>query len=129
MAADTEYDEYWCVCDVDDTSAADLKKAQQKAGKVGMGLAISCRSFEVWLASHWGMISTAEITSERQAILLVQKHHRSYSSRSKFVPFDILLPKTGDAITNSAWLQRQGLDNPSTSVHILIEKLFQRLRS
>lgn len=126
--ADSEYDEYWCVCDVDDTSQDDLSRARQKAQAEGLALALSCRSFEVWLALHWQKISTAEITSEKEAVALVAKHHKKYSARLKIVPFEILLPRTDDAIANSTWLEHRGHSNPSTDVHKLVERLQAKRR-
>jgi hypothetical protein len=122
-AVDDGYDEYWCVFDVDDTSISDLNDAIQKSAANGMSLAISCRSFEVWLACHWGKISTAAILTEKQAVKLVSAHHSSYTTKKKSVSFDDIIDLTDDAIKNAEWLETQNCSNPRTDVHKLVSKL------
>jgi hypothetical protein len=124
---DREHDEFWCVCDADDTSAGDLSAARDLALKVGIELCLSTRCFEVWLACHWGKISTAPVMTEADARQLVGKHHPPYLKGPKFVPFRLLSPLTVGAIANAKWLEGQDLQNPATDVHRLIEKLIERL--
>jgi hypothetical protein len=83
--ADSSQEEIWCVCDADDTSSKDLKNAFSLAERNGVNLCLSVRSFEVWLALHWGKISVAPLTCERDAVALVRKcHSNTIKKRSSF---------------------------------------------
>lgn len=126
---DTEHDEFWCVCDVDDTPKGDLQEAKILAARSGISLGISTRSFEVWLALHWGKISTREITCRKEAIELVAAYHPSFGQRAKSIAFPVLLPRTDGALANAIWLEGRGLLNPATTVHALVAKLRDRLRA
>ncbi|MRI57501.1 RloB domain-containing protein [Methylobacterium sp. DB1607] len=123
------FDEVWCVCDVDDTSAADMAKAVQFAERHKIKLCASLRSFEVWLALHWGEVSLAEIRTEKDAVALVAKHYPAYTAKSKSIPFSELLPLTGRACQNAKWLEKQGVENPATMMHKLAELLVNILES
>ena len=129
MLADDEAEEFWCVCDVDDTTLSDLSKALAIARKHKMRVCLSRRSFEVWIALHWDRISTAEIANEQQARRLVATRFPAYRRGPKLVPFDVLFPLTDDAITNAEWLERQGCANPSTTVHELVRELLPLVSS
>lgn len=117
------FEEVWCVCDVDDTSKSNLDAAIKLAVKNNIKLCLSCRCFEVWLASHWEKISLACVLSEAEAISLVAKRHNLYGPKNKFIPFDLLFAMTEDACRNSEWLAQQSLQNPNTQVHILVRRL------
>lgn len=127
MKADVDADEYWCVCDVDDTPSSQINSAISLASDAGLNLAISCRSFEVWIALHWRKISTAAISNETEARCLVAQDHSAYRRGPKVVPFSILLPLTSTALENAEWLERQDCGNPRTQVHYLVGKLYRRL--
>lgn len=120
---DSDHDEFWCVCDVDDTSAGDLAAAKAAAARAGIVLCLSNRCFEIWLASHWARISTAPIMNEREARRLVSRHYPPFERGPKHIPFSVLHPMTQDAISNSDWLSKRLYENPNTMVHQLIEKL------
>lgn len=121
--ADSDHDECWCVCDVDDTSAADLAQARTLAKKSGISLGLSVRCFEVWIALHWPGISTAPVANEKEARKLVSRHFPAYSHGPKTVPFAILFDRTDAAIQNAKWLAARAHTNPSTTVHELVEIL------
>lgn len=124
---DGGYDEFWCMCDVDDSSAADIASATALAAQMGMELCLSVRCFEVWIALHFAR-SSRPITCEDDAIKIVQAHFPLYGGRrGKFVPFDLLRPLTGVALANAEWLGRQGCANPATDVGKLVVKLQARL--
>lgn len=125
---DREFDEFWCVCDVDDTSANDLSRARALAQRHGIKLALSSRSFEVWLALHWGPISLGHLATERDAVALVSRCYPAYSQANKLLPFSEVYPRTDKALTSAAWLEAQGSLNPATSMHELVSTL-QKLES
>ncbi|SDB98056.1 RloB-like protein [Sphingomonas sp. YR710] len=118
--------EFWCVCDVDDTSEADIAAAHDLAESSNIRLALSRRCFEVWIALHWDRI-TKEINCENDAIDIVRENISSYSSRNKSIDFGTLFPLTSQAISNAHWLSEQSLSNPSTNVHVLVRKLNSNL--
>lgn len=128
MTRERDHEEFWCVCDVDDSSIANITAGVTKAKANGISLCLSNRCFEIWLACHWGKISTAEIATEKEACALVAAHHKTYSSRNKVVPFDVLFPLTDDALLNGDWLEKRQISNPSTSLHKLVQKFSDLLR-
>lgn len=121
--SDNTFDDFWCVCDLDDTSGRQLTDARGVARKNGIKLCISNRCFEVWLALLWGMISSSPILNEKQAVALVSQHHEKYTIRNKHVPFSVLLPLTEAACANAVSVRERGLDNPYTDVDLLISEL------
>lgn len=126
---DPGLDEIWCICDSDDTSHQDLTRAVQLANANDIRLCVSTRSFEVWLALHWGKISLASITNEKEAISLLRKHYKPYSARRKSIPFEILFPLSKSACENAEWLVKQNVDNPATQVHEIVRILIEISRS
>ena len=121
--ADDDHEACWCVCDVDDTSEADLARAVSLAARSGINLGLSARCFEVWIALHWEQISTAPILNEAEARKLVSRHYSEYTRGPKTVPFSVLYEHTDTAIHNAKWLSVQGHRNPLTGVHVLVEHL------
>lgn len=126
--SDRDFDELWCVTDQDDASSADVAAAKTLAGKHNIRLILSVRCFEVWLALHFGRISTAPVESEADAIGLVREHYPPYCARSKSIPFGTLYPLTPKALDNARWLEQQGHLNPRTDVHHLVQALHDKLQ-
>jgi hypothetical protein len=118
------YAEFWCVCDVDDTSPQDLAQAQQLALANDIKLCTSNRCFEVWILLHYEF-SDAAITTEREAIDRVGAHCPGYGAPYKTTAFHELFANTDKAIENATKLQAGGLSNPITFVHHLVRKLKQ----
>ncbi len=123
FARDPDLDERWCICDVDDTRAGDVRQAVTDAAAADIQLCLSTRSFEIWLALHWSKISTAPILTEREAVDLVRAHWPAYSRSDKSVPFRELFDRADAACTNADWLRRQGHANPATDVDKLVKQL------
>lgn len=119
-----DYAEFWCVCDVDDTSTADLSAARQLASSNDIRLCLSNRCFEIWIALHFKCY-TQNIMCEKDAIDLVRRHFKDYGVNGKTIPFHVLHSETDAAIANAATLAATGFSNPSTSVHHLVRKLAQ----
>jgi hypothetical protein len=126
-SSETDVENFWCVCDVDSSSKAAIAQGIATAQKHSIRLAASNRSFEVWIACHWGKISTAAITSEKDARTLVARHYGDYQRGVKSVPFDMIFPLTVDALANAEWLKQQGNANPSTDVQYLVSLLLSKL--
>ena len=118
---DRTYDEFWCVCDIDDTSPEDVRLAILSAqAEPKIRLAMSARSFEVWLALHWGRISLACVNCEDEAVQLIKQHYSGYSKKNKFVPFSIVRDLAISACENAQWLRERGCKNPLTDVDLLV---------
>lgn len=118
--------EFWCVCDCDNADAKNIAQAKEEAERNGIKICLSNRCFEVWILLHWCK-STAEISNEEDAIARVKAYYPNYSKKSKTVPFNVLLPRTEDALINAAWLSARNLINPNTMVHGLVKKLKENL--
>lgn len=125
-ANDDDYDEYWCVCDVDDSEAPGVARAITMAAAAGISLALSNRCFEIWAALHWDPASSAPVTSEREARRLVARHYPRYAKGPKVIPFSVLYPKTETALKNAGMLRGVGVANPSTDVDLLVRRLLGR---
>lgn len=126
LPAISDDDEVWCVCDVDDAKSSDIRHAHSLARSRGINLALSVRSFETWIALHFER-SARPIGSRAEAIELVKRHVPKYCAKNKVAPFDVLYPLRSVACANAHWLAVQGVGNPATSVHLLIEKLSAKL--
>lgn len=121
-------DDIWCVCDVDDTTAAQVADARALAARNGIRLCLSNRSFEIWLGLHYRQ-SDGVLATEEDAIRHVAAHYPKYTARSKVIPFDLLLPRTGTACANAIWLAGRGCGNPMTDVHTLVSVLFEKYKT
>ncbi|WP_375419910.1 RloB family protein [uncultured Sphingomonas sp.] len=119
-----DYAEFWCVCDVDDTSSDDVARAQELARVNDIKLCLSNRCFEVWILLHYEF-SGAAICNEKDAIDRVGKHCPDYGNPYKTLAFHELLPNTEIAIDNAVKLQAANPSNPMTLVHHLVRKLKQ----
>lgn len=125
--AKPEYDEFWCVCDIDDSSDRVVEQAKALAERSGIKLCLSRRSFEVWISLHYRRSDRAILT-EAEAIALVRADYPEYSSKKKIVPFHILHPRTEKACENAQWLAGRGCGNPLTNVHELVIQLNEKYK-
>lgn len=116
------YDEVWCVFDVD--QHARLPDAQTLARGEAIHLAVSNPCFELWLVLHFAdHTAPADAARARRTL---RKHLPGYD---KHLRFEDLKDGYPDAVRRAeALLERhRGLDqengNPSTSVHLLTERI------
>ena len=117
-----EYDEVWCVFDVD--THPNLPEAKQQAHDNGLNLAISNPCFELWILLHF------QEQHAEQPHGAIQKAVRKYlQDFVKEVPYDRVQPHYEQAVTRAKalmeWQVRQGRPdgNPSTAVHKLTERI------
>jgi hypothetical protein len=117
-----EYDQVWCVFDVDQHAL--LLEAKQQARDSGIEVAISNPCFELWALLHF-RDQRAHIKSGKLH-LECKKYMPEYEKR---LPTSQLHPLCDDALKRARELDRwqssrgcQG-DNPSTGVYKLMEQI------
>ncbi len=123
-----EFSAIWCVTDVDDASDSIIKKAIAEAKKLNIELALTRRCFEVWIMLHFGA-HTKPWSTEDEAIGDVRNHFTNYGKPRKQFPFVELFKHTQDALDNANILRNCQIDNPSTDLDILVQKLFNMVKT
>jgi hypothetical protein len=125
--ADT-YDHYWCVFDRDSFPAQSFNDALQMANRAGFKVAYSNEAFELWYLLHFSY-SDAALSRRLYAEKLTQRLGRPYRKNDPTL-YDTLLPMQEQAIKYAAKLlashgpnHNPEKDNPSTTVHVLVELL------
>jgi RloB-like protein len=126
-----KYDQVWCVFDRDDWSPKDFNAAIKKAKNQNIRVAYSNESFELWYVLHFEFLNTGIPRSD-----YIQKLNRflkqKYQKNSESI-YEELFEKQHVAIKNAANLIEQynprspDLDNPSTTVHLLVQELNKSL--
>jgi RloB-like protein len=118
-----QYDEVWCVVDVDDY---DIGRAVRLAGQAGVQLALSNPCFELWLLLHHADCR-AHCTGYDDVVSRLKKHVPTYDkSRLNFADY---AAGVRGAVKRARDLDPTGADhrlNPSTSVWRLVERLTEQ---
>jgi hypothetical protein len=127
-----DYGQVWCVFDRDEVPLERFRQALKLAEENGFHLAYSNPAFELWYLLHFRYsdrpMTRYECQSELEAWLNspYQKHRKLYSTIQVNQP---------DAIKHAMRLLAQynpcdpANDNPSTTVHLLVQELNRHLRS
>lgn len=122
-----EYDEVWCVMDVENPADNPLfHEAIQQAKREKLQLAVSNPAFEYWFLLHFE--DTSSGFKDGQQLKKRLKQHQSSYHESKPM-FDELYPHTQLAIQRAKRILRSHADarnpypNPSTNVFKLVERL------
>jgi hypothetical protein len=117
------YDQVWCVFDIDEHPA--MAAALDQARALGIGLAISNPSFELWALLHFH--DHRAHLERQQARGLLKAYLPDYD---KALPAERLRPLYEEARRRACWLaenhERCGgvvTDNPSSSVWRLVDAL------
>lgn len=122
-----DYDQVWCVFDRDDWLPQDFNNAIQKAEHQKFKVAYSNQAFELWYVLHFEFLNTG-IPRTDYCHKLTNLMGRKYKKNSEQI-YDELIDKQDIAIKNSKKLLQQYdrqtpvKDNPSTTVHLLVEEL------
>jgi hypothetical protein len=122
-----EYDQVWCVFDRDDWPLEDFNNAIEKAQNQGFNVAYSNEAFELWYVLHFEFLNTG-ISRKDYLQKLSRLLNRRYQKNSAEI-YDELLGKQPAAIRNAINLLNQydplipAQDNPSTTVHLLVQEL------
>lgn len=130
-----KFDETWIVFDTEHAARQSrLHDGVALANKHGMNIAYSTPCFEFWLALHYATNAPPMDTCEEAIRLLKQVSGKAYAKdaeQSEVFCRDIIA-RVGEAVRNAKNISdRQAEDpfpaNPSTTVHKLIESLYETL--
>jgi hypothetical protein len=133
LAAEDEYDQVWCVFDRDPGAwtAENFNNALKNAKRHKFHVAYSNESFELWYILHFQFLSTATSRhdyEDRLSKLLGQKYQKNDPKM-----YEKLLEKQPEAIKHAQKLlssydsHNPERDNPSTTVHLLVQELNKSL--
>ncbi len=125
-------DQYWCVFDRDSFPAQNFNAALDNAKKNGFRVAYSNEAFELWYLLHFNYydaaLSRAAYPDKLSALLRFK-----YTKNSNTI-YNVLEDKQDTAIKNARKLlvsygaaHNPETDNPSTTVHLLVEQLIAQL--
>ncbi|PSB53762.1 RloB domain-containing protein [filamentous cyanobacterium Phorm 6] len=132
---DTEFDEtdrFWCVFDRDKNpknpnDSQNFNSAITLARNNGIDVAYSNDAFELWYLLHFDFHNTG-ISRQRYQNMLTNKLGHKYQKNSETI-YEELKSKQQDAIKHAKLLLQTydrpnpETDNPSTTVHLLVEEL------
>jgi hypothetical protein len=122
-----DYDQVWCVFDRDSFSVSNFNDALTLAEAENIKVAYSNEAFELWYLLHFHYYNTGISRSDysnKLSKLLKFKYQKNFPGM-----YDLLFEKQPTAIKNAKKLLRQykspnpAKDNPSTTVHQLVEEL------
>jgi hypothetical protein len=124
---DALLDHVWCVFDRDDVPADDFNMAIALAHSEGMNAAYSNEAFELWYLLHFNYVDTGVSRHDYISKLSALLGH-PYHKNSPIIGRE-LETRQQTAIANARRLLAQydppnpAADNPSTTVHLLVETL------
>ena len=125
------YDQVWCVFDKDEFPVANFNRALELAQQNNIRVAYSNEAFELWYLLHFSYWDTGIHRDKYQEKLSDKKRlGHPYKKNSEAI-FDELYAKQKDAIRNAKRLlgeyepENPARNNPSTTVHLLVEQLNQ----
>lgn len=124
-----DYDQVWCVFDRDAWTVVDFNNAIKNADEQGFRVAYSNEAFELWYVLHFEFLNTG-IPRSDYIKKLTYLMGRKYKKNSETI-YDDLFTKQSTAIKNAKNLLKQyephnpATDNPSTTVHLLVQELNQ----
>ena len=133
---DLRMDECWVVFDKDDFNK-DFDNAINKAIKNGLKVAYSNEAFELWFLLHFSFMNSAidrknynKKITENFRKFTGNKKYKYDKVKSVYPLIEIIKSKERDAIRNAKKLLKEYnreksflKKNPSTTVHLLVEKL------
>jgi len=133
MKKKNHYDHVWCVFDKDDFSVCDFNAALELAARNRIDVAYSNEAFELWYLLHYSYFNTGISRSD-----YIQKLDKflefKYEKNANYM-YDVLKDKQYQAIQNAERLlgaypiKDPAVNNPSTTVHRLVEALNEFIRT
>jgi hypothetical protein len=127
LAEDNSYDQVWCVYDKNSFSIQDFNESIRWAHSLGFKVAYSNEAFELWFVLHFCFLDTAQ-NRDSLIRILNELFPNGYEKNAPTI-YDALEHLQEIAIKNAATLLDQynpinpGRDNPSTTVHLLVQEL------
>jgi hypothetical protein len=127
-----DYDQVWCVFDRDTWPAQNFNNALAQARRLGIGVAYSNEAFELWYLLHYYYFDTG-IPRQEYIERLEERLGHPYAKNSRDT-YRELHSRQEDALRNARTLLAQyeppdpANDNPSTTVHLLVEELLRHAR-
>jgi len=127
LSKQEDYDQVWCVFDRDDFTIQDFNNAIKNAEGWGFQVAYSNEAFELWYLLHFELLSSGIPRSDYIKKLKSLLGHK-YKKNSETI-YEELFEKQPTAIKNATTLLKQYQprnpvdDNPSTTVHLLVQQL------
>jgi RloB-like protein len=127
LKSQDDYDRVWCVFDRDSWTEQDFNNAIKNANSEGFGVAYSNEAFELWYILHFEFLNTG-IPRSDYLDKLTYLCRQKYKKNSETI-YDELIHKQATAIKNATNLLKlykpcnPVKDNPSTTVHLLVQEL------
>lgn len=124
---DAEFQKVWCVFDKNSFPALNFNNALALARQENIKVAYSNEAFEIWYLLHYDYIDSA-LSRDQYGRMLTSRLGYTYEKNSEDM-YEGLLNRQEDAIRNSERLlqnynpQNPARDNPSTTVHLLVNEL------
>jgi len=122
------YAQVWCVFDRDSFPAERFNEALNQARRRGIQVAYSNEAFELWYLLHFDYHNAA-LSRTRYQRMLTQRLGKPYRKNARDM-YDLLKERQPEAIRNARRLldsygpdHNPERDNPSTTVHQLVEEL------
>lgn len=132
----SEFEQIWCVFDRDSFPADDFNKAIKDAEKNGIKIAYSNEAFEIWYLLHYNYIDSS-LSRKQYSRMLSKRIGEEYKKNSENM-YEKIKEKQIDAINNAKKLLKFYNDkksynpeknNPSTTVHCLVEELIKQSKT
>lgn len=122
------YDSVWCVFDRNSFPLQNFNRAFQIAENHNIEIAYSNEAFELWYLLHFHYYDAA-LSRNQYGERLNRLLGKKYEKNSKSM-YEDLIDKQQDVIRNSRKLLKKHSrrENPSTTVHLLVEELNQYVR-
>ncbi len=127
LKSEAKYHQVWCVFDRDLFPPGNFNAALQKAEANDVRVAYSNKAFELWYVLHFDYLDTG-INRSDYITCLDGKLGHEYQKNSETI-YDEIYTRQAVAIRNAKKLLAQYrppnpvADNPSTTVHLLVEQL------
>jgi hypothetical protein len=125
-ASPNEYDQVWCVFDVEDHNSNEIHQAVALARRNHIKVAISNQCFELWYLLHFHYYHTAV---DRRRFIPILTRQLGFQYQKNECVNHHLIDRQPIAIRNAEKLLRQyqpydpAVNDPSTSVHLLVIEL------
>lgn len=127
-----DYDQTWCVMDRNSFPAQNFNAALQLATKEKIQIAYSNESFELWYLLHFNYFNTP-VSRKNYSTKLSKLLGYKYKKNSDDI-YEKLKSSQSKAVENATKLLKQyspcnpEKDNPSTTVHLLVQELNKYIR-